>query len=63
VLTTTYPPYRPTLSVDPPDDRLLVSAVAGALWPLLVVGLVELGLVVVCAEALSSNTEAIGVFG
>jgi len=46
-----------------PDDRLLVSAVAGALWPLLVVGLVELGLVVVCAEALSSNTEAIGVFG
>ena len=25
--------------VDPPDDRLLVSAVAGALWPLLVVGL------------------------
>lgn len=50
--------------VDPPDDRLLVSAVAGALWPLLVVGLVELGLVVVCAEVLSSNTEdAIGVFG
>ena len=50
--------------VDRPDDRLLVSAVAGALWPLLVVGLVELGLVVVCAEVLSSNTEdAIGVFG
>jgi hypothetical protein len=41
----------------------LVSAVAGALWPLLVVGLVELGLAVVCAEVLSSNTEAIGVFG
>ena len=62
MLTTTYPPYRPTLSVDPPDDRLLVSAVAGALWPLLIVGLIELGLVVVCAEILSDTEDAVGVF-
>jgi hypothetical protein len=47
---------------DPPGDRLLVSAVAGGLWPLLVVGLIELGLVVVCAEILSGTEDAI-VFG
>ena len=47
---------------DPPDDRLLVSAVAGALWPLLFVGLIELGLVVVCAEMLSDTEDAVGVF-
>jgi hypothetical protein len=45
---------------DPPDDRLLTSAVAGALWLLLVVGLIELGLLVVCAEVLSGTEPAIG---
>ena len=48
--------------VDRPDDRLLVSAVAGALWPLLVVGLIELGLVVVCAEISSDTEDATGVY-
>jgi hypothetical protein len=47
---------------DPPGDRLLVSVVAGALWPLLVVGLIELGLVVVCAEILSDTEDATGVY-
>jgi hypothetical protein len=48
---------------DPPGDRLLVSAVAGGLWPLVVVGLIELGLVVVCAEILSGTEDAVGVVG
>ena len=49
--------------VDPPDDRLLVSAVAGALWPLLVVAWSSWAWSWF-APVLSSNTEdAIGVFG
>lgn len=48
----------------PPDQSLMVmvSLAAGAVWPLLVVGLVELSSVMVFTKAPSKTGNGVGIF-
>jgi hypothetical protein len=41
---------------------MVVSLAAGAIWPLLVVGLVELSSVMVLTKVPSKPTESVGIF-
>ncbi len=44
----------------PPDRALLVSIAAGAIWPLLVVGLVELGSIIVFTRVQPKPASEVG---
>ena len=46
----------------PAKYPVMVSLVAGALWPLLVVGLIELSSAMVFTDAPANTTNGIGVF-
>ena len=46
----------------PAKHPVMVSLVAGALWPLLVVGLIELSSAMVFTDAPANTTNGIGVF-
>ena len=46
----------------PAEHPVLVSLAAGALWPLLVVGLVELSSIIVCTRVPSKLGRGIGIY-
>jgi hypothetical protein len=48
-------------SESPPDHPLLVSIAAGAVWPLLVVGLVELSSIIVFTKARPKQASDLGI--
>ncbi len=48
-------------SESPPDHPLLVSIAAGAVWPLLVVGLVELSSIFVFTRAQPKQASEFGI--
>ncbi|PXX13324.1 hypothetical protein [Mycolicibacterium moriokaense] len=52
---------RLTGGESPPDHPLLLSFVAGAVWPLLVVGLVELSSIMVLTRVQPKTAPAIGI--
>ena len=52
---------RLTDSEAPPDHPLLVSLAAGAVWPLLVVGLVELSSIIVLTRAQPKTASEVGI--
>jgi hypothetical protein len=45
----------------PPDHPLMVSVAAGAVWPLLVVGLVELSSIMVFTRVQPERTPKVGI--
>jgi Na+-transporting NADH:ubiquinone oxidoreductase subunit NqrE len=45
----------------PPGHPLVVSLVAGAVWPLLVVGLVELSSIMVLTKVLPKSESNVGI--
>jgi hypothetical protein len=45
----------------PPDHQLMVSTIAGAIWPLLVVGLVELSSIMVFTKARPKPETSVGI--
>jgi hypothetical protein len=45
----------------PPDHPLMVSVAVGAIWPLLVVGLVELSSIMVFARVQSKPATEVGI--
>ena len=53
--------WRLTHREAPPDHPLLVSLAAGAVWPLLVVGLVELSSIVVFARVQPKTASEVGI--
>jgi hypothetical protein len=48
-------------SESPPDHPLLVSLAAGAVWPLLVLGLVELSSVIVFTRVQPKTASEVGI--
>jgi len=52
---------RLTDSEAPPDRPLLVSLAAGAVWPLLVVGLVELSSIIVFTRVQPKTASEVGI--
>jgi hypothetical protein len=52
---------RLTDSESPPDHPLLMSLAAGAVWPLLVVGLVELSSVIVLTRVQPKIASEVGI--
>ena len=65
LLTVTFAAHavgrRLTHSEAPPDHPLLVSLAAGAVWPLLVVGLVELSSIVVFTRVQPTTASEVGI--
>ena len=65
LLTVTFAAHavgrRLTDSEAPPDHPLLVSLAAGAVWPLLVVGLVELSSVIVLTRVQPKAASEVGI--
>lgn len=53
---------RLTVRESPPCHPLLVSVAAGAVWPLLVVGLVELSSIVVFTRVQPKPASNVGIF-
>jgi hypothetical protein len=53
---------RLTDGESPPGHPLLVSVAAGAVWPLLVVGLVELSSIMVFAKVQPKPASNVGIF-
>jgi hypothetical protein len=46
----------------PPDHPLILSFAAGAIWPLLVVGMVELSSIMVVTRVWSKPASEVGIF-
>ena len=65
LLTVTFTAHavgrRLTDSEAPPDHPLLVSLAAGAVWPLLVVGLVELSSIIVFTRVQPKTASEVGI--
>jgi hypothetical protein len=51
-----------TDSESPPDHPLLVSLAAGAVWPLLVVGLVELSSIMIFTRVEPKTASEVGIW-
>jgi hypothetical protein len=52
---------RLSVRESPPGHPLMVSFAAGAIWPLLVVGLVELGLIIVYIKVQPKPASNVGI--